>query len=215
MIAVLGSSVAYSDGEITAAFEVGSEIARNNKVLITGATTGVPYAAAIGAKRNGGTVIGISPADDYHDHIERFSKPADSHDLLIFTGMGYEGRNPIIVRSARAAIFIGGEFGTINEFAAAWTVGTPLLGILEGVGCVADLLQIATTRVRTRYGSTLIVESEPKKLARYVCSEIDRRCSLNALPDHGNDVGSQVRAIIDDFASRQSGGRRSIGAQTA
>ena len=45
-----------------AAKELGREIARQKAVVVTGATTGFPLWAAIGAKEAGGQSIGFSPA---------------------------------------------------------------------------------------------------------------------------------------------------------
>ena len=48
-IAVLGGAGSYTDAQVIAGFQIGREIARNGMNLVTGATTGIPYAAAIGA----------------------------------------------------------------------------------------------------------------------------------------------------------------------
>src|SRR3989344_505004 len=68
---------------------MGREIAKAGLVLVTGATTGIPYWAAKGAKEEGGFVVGISPAASEADHIKSYRLPIDYHDLLIFTGFDY------------------------------------------------------------------------------------------------------------------------------
>jgi uncharacterized protein (TIGR00725 family) len=204
-IAVLGSATCYTKEQIIAAFQIGREIANQNKNLITGGTTGIPYAAAIGAKLDGGTVIGNSPAANAEEHVLRYKKPLDYTDIMIYTGLGFEGRNPINVRSAKGAIFIGGEFGTLNEFSAAYTIGNNVLGILEGVGgfytCIWDMLANA----QSSYGSTVIFESDPILLARRVCAEVDQKYpNQTAKQLQRDEIGSDVRKIIHQFLDEEN-----------
>jgi predicted Rossmann-fold nucleotide-binding protein len=73
-----------------------SRAARSRKrgmVLVTGATTGIPYWAAKGAKEAGGIVIGLSPAASKAAHLRTYHLPIDFHDLIIYTGFDYSGRN--------------------------------------------------------------------------------------------------------------------------
>ena len=77
-------------------------------------------AASQGAKEAGGLTVGILPGT-------RKSSPANSYvDIPIFTGMG-EARNAINVKSCRAAIAIGGEYGTLSEIALALKGGCPII----------------------------------------------------------------------------------------
>ena len=80
-IAVLGSAANCHERQLFAGYQVGRAIAENRKNLLHGATTGIPYAAALGAKLGGACVIGISPADDVGDHLNRFEKPIANCDL--------------------------------------------------------------------------------------------------------------------------------------
>jgi uncharacterized protein (TIGR00725 family) len=111
--------------------ELGREIVRHNGVLVDGATTGFPYWAARGAKSVGGIVIGLSPAVNERAHVETYKLPLDYHDLVIYTGFNYSGRNLLLVRSADAVVFGCGRLGTINEFTIAFEDKKPI-GILEG-----------------------------------------------------------------------------------
>ncbi|PIU99023.1 hypothetical protein COS59_02010 [Candidatus Wolfebacteria bacterium CG03_land_8_20_14_0_80_36_15] len=111
--------------------ELGEEIASRGLVLVDGATTGFPLWAAKGAKQNGGIVVGISPASSQREHIERFELPVDYHDLIIYTGFGYSGRNLLLTRAADAVIIGCGRMGTVNEFTIAFEDKKPI-GILEG-----------------------------------------------------------------------------------
>ena len=110
--------------------ELGKEIVRHDAVLVTGATTGFPYWAAKGAKAEGGIVVGLSPAATEKEHIKDFQLPTDYHDLIIYTGFNYSGRNLLLVRSADAVIFGCGRMGTLNEFTITFEDKKPI-GILQ------------------------------------------------------------------------------------
>jgi uncharacterized protein (TIGR00725 family) len=49
-------------------------------------------------------------------------------DIPIVTGIG-EARNSIVVRTARAVIAVGGEYGTLSEIAFALKFGIPVIGL--------------------------------------------------------------------------------------
>jgi len=117
--------------------EVGREIAKHGLVLVTGATTGIPYWSAKGAKAEGGTVIGLSPAASKAAHIKTYRLPVDYHDLIVYTGFEYSGRNLLLTRSSDAVIVICGRIGTLNEFTIAFEDDKPI-GVLEGTGGTAD-----------------------------------------------------------------------------
>ncbi|MCJ7787073.1 hypothetical protein MUP06_02615, partial [Patescibacteria group bacterium] len=69
--------------------EVGREIARQNCVLVTGATTGAPYFAALGFKEVGGFSIGFSPATSEAAHLKTYRLPIDAFDVIVYTGFDY------------------------------------------------------------------------------------------------------------------------------
>jgi len=65
-------------------YEIGKTLAENDVVVLTGATTGAPFWAAMGAYKNNGFVIGISPAINEEDHIKNFNLPTDYHHLIFY-----------------------------------------------------------------------------------------------------------------------------------
>ncbi len=111
--------------------ELGREIVRHNAVLVEGATTGFPYWTAKGVKGEGGMVIGFSPAGTEREHAETYKLPLDYHDLIVYTGFGYSGRNLMLTKAADAVIVGCGRMGTVNEFTIAFEDGKPI-GVLEG-----------------------------------------------------------------------------------
>jgi len=111
--------------------ELGREIARQGAVLVTGATTGFPFWAAMGAKEENGISIGFSPAASEREHVEVYKLPLDYMDLIIYTGFGYPGRDLLLTRSSDAVICGPGRIGTIHEFTIAFE-DDKAIGILEG-----------------------------------------------------------------------------------
>jgi uncharacterized protein (TIGR00725 family) len=146
--------------------EVGREIVKQDGVLVTGATTGAPYWAAIGAKEQGGFVIGVSPASSEKEHVERYDLPLDYHDIIIYTGFGYAGRNLLLTRSSDAVIVSCGRMGTLNEFTIAFEDKKPI-GVLVGSGGTAD--QVKDIIARSHRGDEhdgVIYESDPARLVK-------------------------------------------------
>lgn len=145
--------------------EIGREIIRHNGVLVTGATTGFPYWAAKGAKEEGGVVIGLSPAVDEKQHVQVYDLPLDYHDLIIYTGFNYSGRNLILTRSADAVIVGCGRMGTLNEFTIAFEDAKPI-GILEGEWETDELIKtmIEKSHRAEERKDKIVFASNPKDL---------------------------------------------------
>ena len=117
--------------------EVGRQIVKQGAILLTGATTGIPYWSAVGAKEVGGVSLGFSPATTEKEHIKVYHLPTDAFDLIVYTGFGYAGRNLLLTRAADAVVTICGRMGTLNEFTIAFEDKKPI-GVLEGTGGTAD-----------------------------------------------------------------------------
>jgi uncharacterized protein (TIGR00725 family) len=110
---------------------LGKEIAKHSAITVTGATTGFPLWVAMGAKEAGGFVIGFSPASSEKEHIEQYNLPVEYHDVIVYTGFGYPGRDLIFTRSTDAVFFGCGRIGTIHEFTIAFEDNKPI-GVYEG-----------------------------------------------------------------------------------
>ena len=149
-------------GTVEKAMEIGRLIAKRGMVLVTGATTGIPYWAAKGAKEAGGMVIGLSPAASKAAHVKTYHLPVDYHDLIIYTGFDYSGRNLLLTRAADAIITIYGRVGTLNEFTIAFEDKKPQ-GILTGTGGMSDELHELLVKAHRGMGKT-VFESDPKTL---------------------------------------------------
>jgi len=157
--------------------EVGREIARQGCVLITGATTGVPYFAALGCKEVGGFSVGFSPAASEAAHLRIYKLPTNAFDVMVYTGADYVGRNVIMTKSADGVIIICGRMGTLHEFATAFEIQKPI-GVLEGTGGTADKIRkIATGPYRGV--KKIIYERDPKKLVRKLIEAIKKEKQKN------------------------------------
>lgn len=146
--------------------ELGRQVVHQGAVLVTGATTGAPYWAAIGAKEAGGFVIGVSPASSEAEHVKKYELPLDYHDVIIYTGFGYAGRNLLLTRAADAVIISCGRMGTLNEFTIAFEDRKPI-GILTGTGGMADEMEDILKKAHRGMGKTAF-DIDPEKLVEKV-----------------------------------------------
>jgi len=146
--------------------ELGRAIVRQGGILMTGATTGIPYAAAQGAKEVGGISIGISPASSERDHIRHYHLPIEYFDLIIYTGFDYAGRNLLLTRASDAVIVINGRIGTLNEFTVAFEDRKPI-GVLIESGGTADLIQ-GIVKAAQKGAGRIVYHDEPRRLVAKV-----------------------------------------------
>lgn len=142
--------------------KIGRLIAERGYILVTGATTGAPYWAAKGAKEAGGFVIGISPAYSKIQHVKTYRLPVDYHDIIIYTGFGYSGRNLFFTRSCDAVITVCGRIGTLNEFTDAFEDEKPQ-GVLTGLGGTTDMIPEILEKAGRGYGK-VVFDADPEKL---------------------------------------------------
>lgn len=171
------SSDAVSKAEI-----IGREIACRGLILVTGATNGIPYWAAKGAKEAGGIVIGLSPASSEISHIKTYRLPTDYHDLIIYTGFDYAGRNLLLTRASDAIITICGRVGTLNEFTIGFEDKKPN-GVLEGTGGAADMIRDILKKAKRGFNKT-VFSSDPKELLNKVMVLVQSQDKLNHSNGH-------------------------------
>ncbi len=120
-IGVIGAGACSEEVESNAE-AVGREIARKGALLLCGGLGGVMEAASRGAKKEGGTTLGVLPGirrEDANPWI----------DVAILSGMGH-ARNALIAQSSDALIAVGGEYGTLSEIALGLKMGKPVV-VLE------------------------------------------------------------------------------------
>ncbi len=152
--------------------ELGRLIAARDMILVTGATTGLPYWAAKGAKQAGGIVIGFSPAASKAAHIKTYHLPTDYHDLIVYTGFEYAGRNLILTRAADAVVTVCGRLGTLNEFTIAFE-DQKVQGVLTETGGMADMMEDILQKSHRGKGK-VVFDSDPSKLLDKVVDLIEK-----------------------------------------
>jgi len=152
--------------------ELGREIARQGAVIITGATTGFPLWAAMGAKEVGGLSIGFSPAASEKEHVEAYKLPLDYMDLIIYTGFGYPGRDLLLTRSADAVVCGCGRIGTIHEFTIAFE-DDKVIGIYEGPWEMGDELKEILEKSH-RPNEKVVAGNDAKKIVSDVIAMVKK-----------------------------------------
>jgi len=173
-ICVSGAAVIkYCSKEIIqVAQELGKEIAKRDMILVTGATTGVPFWVAKGAKKMGGIVIGVSPAASEKAHLLKYRLPVKYHDLIIFSGAGYAGRNLLLTRAADAVIICCGRMGTLNEFTIAFEDEKPI-GVLERSGGTADMIREIVKKAHRGQGK-IVYSNSPTELIEKLINLVEK-----------------------------------------
>jgi len=146
--------------------ELGREVVRQGGILITGATSGLPFLAAKGAKEAGGVSIGFSPADTEAEHLNFYKLPVEYMDIIVYTGFGYPGRDLILTKSSDAILIGCGRVGTIHEFTVAFEANKPI-GILEGEWATDEVIKLIIEKGH-RPNDKIVFDSDPKKLVEKV-----------------------------------------------
>ncbi|HEX5456660.1 MAG TPA: hypothetical protein VFW77_04855 [Candidatus Saccharimonadales bacterium] len=154
--------------------ELGRAIAASGQIITTGATAGLPYHAAYGAKEAGGMSIGFSPAASLREHIRKYHLPYDSYDFINFTGLHYVGRDMYLVQSSDAVITVGGRFGSLHEFTSALEAGKPC-GVLRGSGGTADKIAELMRDLEPPGGELVIYEDDPALLVKKIIKILDEK----------------------------------------
>lgn len=152
-------------------FQIGRHVATHGGIVVTGATSGVPLAAARGAKSVHGQVIGFSPANSLVEHTKKYKLPVQYHDMIFFTGYEYAGRDGILVDFCDAIIEISGRIGTLHEFTTAFE-RNKVIGILTGSGGIIDDIPKLMEKAQRGRGR-VVMHEDPKDLVRSVLREIE------------------------------------------
>ena len=163
-VGVMGSAGGHVDDEVRERVRrLGALIAQRDYVLITGACPGLPQEAVKGAHAEGGVIVGISPALNMHEHVDKYKSPTRGYDALIYTGSGLMGREVESIRSCDVVVFAGGRSGTLGEFAIAYDEGK-VIGILEDTGGIADHLAEIAGLVGKDTGAVVRRHRTPEQL---------------------------------------------------
>ncbi len=178
--------------------ELGREIAKHGGIITTGATTGFPLYAAMGAKDECGFSIGFSPAATEREHVETYKLPLDYMDVVVYTGFGYSGRDLLFVRSSDAMVIGPGRIGTINEFVVAFEDRRPM-GILRGSSDTDELLDLIIDSAH-RPNPQIVFDTDPKALVERLIEMVIKIKEANNLVFNNHDgwsaTGKNAQVIL-------------------
>ncbi|MGF1498518.1 MAG: cytochrome [Elainellaceae cyanobacterium] len=120
IVGVMGPGEGATSQDCKLAHALGTQIAQQGWVLLTGGReAGVMAAASQGAAEAGGLTVGILPTGDRTQMSPHVQIP-------IMTGMG-SGRNVINILTAQAIVACGMGLGTASEVALALKAQTPVV----------------------------------------------------------------------------------------
>jgi uncharacterized protein (TIGR00725 family) len=166
---------------------IGTAIAKRGHITVTGATVGLPYFAAKGAKQAGGTSIGYSPAATVREHLRKYRLPCNYFDYISYTGTRYMGRDITMIQSADAVICVGGRLGTLNEFIIA-VEQHKIVGVLIDSGGSSDVIRELLDILQPQFKHLVIFESNPEYLVERIVDQL--------LEDYG-DVMKDLTMCFD------------------
>lgn len=170
-IGIMGSAEGVGTTAIQErAISLGQAIAAHDLILLSGATTGVIHLVGKGARDAGAFHIGISPAENECEHVDRFQLPTDACDAIVYTGFGLKGRNVVLVRSCDVVVFVAGSIGSLNEFTIAYDEGK-IIGCLTGTGGVADEIKRIAEIFPKKTKARIVYDDDPARLID-ACLEI-------------------------------------------
>jgi uncharacterized protein (TIGR00725 family) len=186
------------DDAMEKAKELGREVVRQGAILVTGATTGFPLWAAMGAKEAGGTSIGLSPASSEKEHVEMYGLPLDYLDIIVYTGFGYSGRNLLLTRASDGVIVGCGRTGTMNEFTIAFEDHKPL-GVLRGAWDMDEVIELMLEKSHRREEGLVAFNESPKGVVSDLIGLIQKQkvCDLGEkcpvyVYDNSDGVGGKT-----------------------
>ncbi|MEE8046111.1 MAG: hypothetical protein V3T49_04650 [Dehalococcoidia bacterium] len=160
-------------------YVLGAEVGKRGYTLVTGIAPGLPHDSVLGAKSEGGLVIGISPAQSFTEHIERYNSPTRGYDVIVYTGSGLMGREVENIQTCDAVVIVGGRSGTLGEFSIAYDQAK-IIGVLEGTGGIADHIEDLLKVINKETGATVIGHSDPIELVKL----LEQAYIENVLPDY-------------------------------
>ena len=144
------------------AYDVGSEIAKSNSVLITGGLGGVMRAASHGAQDSGGITVGIIPQDN-SSHANEFC------NIVIPSGMGLT-RDFLNALSADGVIVIGGGSGTLSEICAAYMYKKPIVALKNSGGPAS---KYSDKYLDHRKNVKIVGVNTPQQAIKYILEQIN------------------------------------------
>lgn len=145
---------------IEKARQMGKTIGERGHIFINGACPGLPNDSLLAAKEAGALTIGVSPAFSEHAHIHDYKSP-HSHDMIIYTGMGFMERDIINIRSSDGIVIVGGGVGTLNELTIAYDEGRPIAVLTNSGGISNHVPHIIEDLCKRKVAPNMVFDDDP------------------------------------------------------
>jgi len=185
MIGVFGSAEGMDDAANTRAKQLGNELGKHEITLVTGATTGIPYAVTYTAVRSGiAKLWGFSAARNYEEHMDLTGGCDNTiYEKLIYIPDHFpiddiqvrrKYRNVMSTAICDAGIIVSGRWGTMNEFTNLYDMGR-VIGVLTGTGGIANELSKLNKKITKKSKAVIICSSSPTKLVSMVLKTLKER----------------------------------------
>lgn len=186
-IGVFGSAEGDIKPLFTKARELGSALADEQIIIITGASNGLPYQVALQASKKGAEIWEFSPCLDIISH----KKDTPDADISIYKKILYipknfefskdlqvcrKYRNVTSIANSDAGIIISGRWGTMNEFTNLYDMGK-VIGILTQTGGITDEIARLNKKFKKISSAELHFSNSPEKLVKSVIKALDKRKS--------------------------------------
>ena len=118
-VGVVGPGCGATELQLAVAEQVGTLIAQQGHVVVTGGMGGVMESACRAAAAAGGMTVGLLPGTDRAQGNRYLT-------VAIATGLG-EMRNPLLVRACDVIVCVGTSWGSLSEVAFAMRTGVPVV----------------------------------------------------------------------------------------
>jgi predicted Rossmann-fold nucleotide-binding protein len=184
-IGVFGSAEGDHEAILSKVHQLAEVLSKQNVIIITGATAGLPYEVAVKAHELNAEIWGYSAATDFAMQ-EQITPSCNSaiYTKLFYIPSDYEFisqvevcrkyRNVSSTANADAGIIIAGRWGTLNEFTNLYDMGK-VIGVLTGTGGVADELPTLISKISKDSRAVVIFHDNPEELVKNVIEELEKR----------------------------------------
>ncbi len=180
----IATNLKYDNRIQDLAEETGYWIAKNGATLLFGAEKdydSLSTAACRGAKRGGGTTVGVTYGKGLNDTYEK-----ENVDVIIASAQERGGgREAVLVTSCDGVIAISGGSGTLTEMAIAYQASRPIVA-LQGTGGWSDKLAGQYLDARNRI--LVEVAKSPKEAVELIIARVRemalwKYCDYSKIPN--------------------------------
>ena len=172
-IAIIGTAFGEIENSLkTNCYELGKWLAENKYIVLTGACPGISYYVGDGAVKNGGEVIGYSPAKNISEHCDLYKFPNEGYSKLEFLKENYEVNEVYFRRSINAihnadiVVSINGGRGTLSELFLASFFSKKIICAEFSEGVTKEFIKIHNylENIDIEYGEELLIAKDLEEI---------------------------------------------------